>query len=56
MDNVWCVAEDGVAMPLADRKELAIIALAEQHPEVIVFRAELTTDGFFASELKPVEE
>jgi hypothetical protein len=56
MDNVWFVADDLVEMSLVGRSEKAVLALAEQHPEVVVFYAELTTEGFFAGHLQPLRD
>lgn len=56
VSDVWCVADDLVEMSLIGRSETSVLALAEQHLEVIVFYAELTTEGFFSGHLQPIKE
>ena len=56
MENIWCVASDLIPLPLSANSEKTIIALAEQHPEVIVFAAEFVImENLLESYLRPVD-
>lgn len=54
MTDVFCIAEDRVVMPLNTRSENAVLALAEFHPEVVVFFADW--DEVYPSEFKEADD